>query len=144
MSLYLESSAVVSWLLGEPPGDEVARLLNESDEIFSSDLTLLECDRAIRRAVAVGRLGPGAAGRAAERLARESAPWVFHGLDAEILRRASRDFPHEPVRALDALHLTTAVVFREIRPGLRLVSFDHRVRENATALGFEAVPRSSR
>ena len=46
MTLYAESSAVVSWLLGEPPGDVARRLLASASTVFASELTLLECDRA--------------------------------------------------------------------------------------------------
>ena len=34
----------------------------------------------------------------------------------------------------------TALLIRDIRPGLRLLSFDRRIRENAVALGFDVLP----
>ena len=56
------------------------------------------------------------------------------------MERARRRFPREPVRALDALHLATAVRTAEFRPGLRVLSFDNRIRANAVALGFDVLP----
>ena len=52
-------------------------------------------------------------------------------------------FPGEPIRALDAIHLATALVIRDIYPDLRVLSLDQRVRQNAVALGFEVVPAES-
>jgi len=57
-------------------------------------------------------------------------------LSEEVLARASRPFPVEPVRTLDAIHLATALEFTAAFPDLRLVSCDSRVRENAEALGI--------
>jgi len=44
------------------------------------------------------------------------------------------------VRTLDALHLATALRIGEFRPDLSVLSLDHRIRENAIALGFEVLP----
>ncbi len=140
MTLYAESSAVVSWLLGEPPGDTACQLLAEASEVFTSELTLLECDRAIRWAVAIERLRPMDAEAARVRLAAGGAPWHVFRAGTGIVDRARRQFPREPVRALDALHLATAPRIREFRSGLRILSLDHRIRENAIALGLEVLP----
>ena len=140
MILYAESSAVISWLLGEPPGDAVRQTLDAASAVFSSDLTLVECDRTIHRVAASGRRGAVVSGRAKARLDLEVTPWTIHSLGPEVVDRARRGFPREPVRALDALHLATALLIRDIRPGLRLLSFDRRIRENAVALGFDVLP----
>jgi hypothetical protein len=42
---------------------------------------------------------------------------------------------------LDAIHLATLVVARALVPGLRVLSFDERIRRNAQDMGFELVPR---
>lgn len=55
------------------------------------------------------------------------------------LRLAIR-FPNEPVRTLDALHLATAVLFREALGSVTMVSLDERVRSNASGLGLEVAP----
>lgn len=54
--------------------------------------------------------------------------------------RSCAAFPVELIRSLDAIQLATALVLRNIQPDLRILSLDRRVRENAAALGFEAVP----
>ena len=143
MTLYAESSAVVSWLLGESPGDAARRLLASAPAVFTSELTLLECDRAIRWAEETGRLRYRDAEAARLRLESESAPWNVFRFGTGIMDRARRRFPREPVRALDALHLATALRIGDFQPGLRVLSFDNRIRVNAAALGFQVVPDGS-
>ena len=140
MNLYVETSAVVAWLFGEARGAEARRILQRSRLVFTSELTLVECDRAITSALTLGRVAPQVAEAARRRLASESVSWDAYGLTTEVLLRARWAFPVEPIRTLDAFHLATALQFRDLRPDLSVLSFDRRVRENAVALGFGVVP----
>ncbi len=47
---------MLSWLLDEPTAPEVRRLLGAAEVIIASDLTLIECDRVLLRAVALKEL----------------------------------------------------------------------------------------
>ena len=140
MTLYAETSAVLAWLFGETRGPAALSALRKSDRVFASELTFIESHRAIHAAVATGRLGRAHGDEAREQLVSETVSWIVHDFSTEITRRARRGFPREPVRALDALHLATAIEIRAFRPGLSLLSYDRRVRENAALLGFEVVP----
>lgn len=53
----------------------------------------------------------------------------------EVLARAGRRFPAEPIRTLDAIHLATADILGDPPPLVMIVTRDERVRENARALG---------
>ncbi|MEP7010138.1 MAG: hypothetical protein ABJC13_07430 [Acidobacteriota bacterium] len=44
MIVYAESSAVLSWLFGEPRGSEVRSILESAEFVVTSDLTLIEVD----------------------------------------------------------------------------------------------------
>ena len=140
MIVYAESSALVAWLLAEARGAVALAALRDADRVFASELALVECDRTIRWGIATRRLDADGAEAARTRLDSELASWTLCALDAHVLERARSGFPREPVRALDALHLATALLIRDIRPGLRLLSFDRRIRENAVALGFDVLP----
>lgn len=140
MILYAESSAVVSWLLGEPDADEVRRLLGESELIVASELTLVECSRVMIRAASTRLLADASAAERQARLSAAAAHWNLLKLDDEVVERARRPFPIEPVRTLDALHLASAVVARNAIPGLALLSLDERLRENGEQLGFRVAP----
>lgn len=54
----------------------------------------------------------------------------------DVLSRAARGFPIEPVRTLDALHLATALAFTAVFPDLEILSLDRRITDNARALGL--------
>lgn len=56
--VYVESSAVLAWLLGEPTGEMVRGVLDEADRVVTSALTAVECARALQRARLTSRLTP--------------------------------------------------------------------------------------
>ena len=56
MTLYAESSAVLAWLLGEEAGVPIRDLLAHAEHVVASDLTLVESDRVLIRAVVLGEL----------------------------------------------------------------------------------------
>jgi len=138
--LYAESSAILSWLLGEAQGAEVAHLLAESTGVIASDLTLVECERVLIRAWSSGAITETELADQSAALAQVSTHWTTLRLDETVVERARRPFPIEPIRTLDALHLASALVARSAAPGLRVLTLDQRVRENAERLGFSAVP----
>lgn len=140
MILYAESSAVLAWLLGESTAAEVTASLKAAEEVIASELTLVECDRALVRAVATGRAPEAAAIDRRSLLNRAAAHWSRLSLDAEVLERARRPFPAEPIRTLDALHLASALRVRAEVPDVAVLSLDARVRENAHALGLPVRP----
>jgi hypothetical protein len=103
-------------------------------------LTIIECDRAIRRAITVKRVEPRAAFDLLARLENLARTTEVLELTPSVATSVLRDFPIEPVRALDAIHLASALVLRDVRDVRTVASCDQRVRENAAALGFTIVP----
>lgn len=103
MNVYAESSAVPAWLLGEATAPAVKRILLNADVVFASDLTLVECDRPLIRAVALGALREADAERRRARLTAAAAAWQLLRVSREVVDRARQPFPGEPVRSLDAL-----------------------------------------
>ena len=140
MNLYAESSAVLAWLLGEPDGDEVRAGFRDAEVVVASDITLIECERVLTRAVAVGELSEGDAADRRALLRRAAAHWILLRVDDEVADRAGKPFPNEPVRTLDAIHLASALAGSTDVPGLRLASLDRRIREGAVGMGLEVWP----
>ncbi len=140
MNLYAESSAVLSWLLGEKSGRKVGGVLAGASEVIASDLTLVECDRVLVRAAAIGALTEADAAERRHVLARAVAHWHILHLVEDAVDRARRPFPVEPIRTLDALHLSLALSARAVLPDLEVLCLDGRVRENALALGLSVTP----
>ncbi|HXU46721.1 MAG TPA: type II toxin-antitoxin system VapC family toxin [Thermoanaerobaculia bacterium] len=140
MKLYAESSAVLSWLLDEPTGDAAGACLAAAEWVVTSELTLLEVRRSLERGRASGRLDDDASARARADLAEASAGWAVIRIVPELLDRAGRSFPVEPVRTLDALHLASALAVRDGTPDLAILSLDQRIRDNAREMRFPLVP----
>jgi predicted nucleic acid-binding protein len=138
--LYAESSAVLAWILGETTGARVSAELAGAEDVVASVLTTVECDRALVRAVAAGWLRETEAIDRRSLLHRAAGHWSLLGIDEDVLARARRPYPLEPLRTLDALHLASALSARSELPGLEVLSLDDRVRANARALGLPVRP----
>lgn len=142
MILYAETSAVLSWLLGERAGRSARPLLSQASAVVASELTGLECHRALSRWTALGRLPEVDAAVLRSRLSRGMARWTRFPITGDVVERAGLPFPEEPLRALDAIHLASALLGRRAQPELQLLSLDDRVRRSAEALGFQVLPTS--
>jgi predicted nucleic acid-binding protein len=140
VNLYAESSAVLAWLLDENSAAEVRRSLAAADIIVASDLTLIECDRVVLRAAALGELTEADAADRRAHLTSAASHWHILRVAPEIVERARQPFPGEPIRTLDAIHLATALVARAAVAGLTLLSLDNRVRDAGKKLGLDVTP----
>lgn len=140
MNLYAESSAVLAWLVGEPDGEAVRGALSEADRVVTSSLTAVECARSLGRAQREGRLTIAEELAALRLLDVALAGWNVHELSDPVLARARQPFPAEPVRTLDALHLATAVQFREALGVVTVLSLDERIRRNVPGMGLDLLP----
>jgi predicted nucleic acid-binding protein len=140
LNLYAESSAVLGWLLAEETAGIVMEALDGAEMVMASELTLIECDRTLLRARAAGEISEFEAARRRNLLEAASAHWNLLPLGRDIVERARRPFPGEPLRTLDALHIASALAARSAVPGLALLTLDNRVRGSAAELGFRIVP----
>lgn len=138
--VYAESSAVLSWLLGEAGQQAVVDELAKADRVVTSVLTVIECSRALSRGRDMRRVKPAEELAALRLLDQAAASWSVLDISDRVADRARGAFPHEPVRTLDALHLATAIAFADALGSLRVLSLDDRVRQNAGALGMELAP----
>jgi hypothetical protein len=140
MRIYAESSAVLAWLLGEDAAPTVREILGRAELVIASDLTLLECDRVLIRAVAVAEIEEAAAADRRAHLNAAAAHWHVLRLSTDIVDRARHPFPVGPIRTLDAIHLASALAARSGVAGVELLSLDDRVRRAGAQLGFRLQP----
>lgn len=140
MSLYAESSAILAWLLGEEAGARVRQALEAADAIIALDLTLIECERVISRAAALGELTEADAADRRAHLTVAASHWHLLRIGAEVVERAKQPFPNEPIRTLDAIHLASALTARAALAGLELLTLDDRIRTAGARLGFTIRP----
>jgi predicted nucleic acid-binding protein len=140
VKVYAESSAVLAWLLGEETGHSVREVLQHTELVMASDLTLVECDRVLIRAVTTGEIDEAAAADRRAHLNAAASHWHLRRVSPDIVERARHPFPAEPIRTLDAIHLASALAFRSAIPGVELLSLDDRIRRAAKQLGFHVQP----
>jgi predicted nucleic acid-binding protein len=92
------------------------------------------------RAVTLGELAEADAANRRAHLATAAAHWHVLRMAGEIVDRARRPFPGEPIRTLDALHLASALTARSAVTDLELLSLDDRVRDVGRRLGLPLQP----
>jgi predicted nucleic acid-binding protein len=131
---YIESSALLSAIVERDP--RALRAVRRRGRRVTSALTLAESQRAIVRARSSRRLDEKQARAAARALQTFAARCDLVAVTDEILLRAGRPFPLEPVRTLDAIHLATAEALGEPPAVITIVTRDARIRDNAAALGY--------
>jgi predicted nucleic acid-binding protein len=130
----------LAWLLGEPDGETARDVLANADEVLTSDLTLVECDRALIRARIVLRLRDSEITKRRRALEAATGHWSLLRISPAIIERARQPFPGDPVRTLDAVHLATALGAAETADDVVVLSLDDRVRRSARALGLQVLP----
>ena len=135
-AVYVETSAILAWLFGESRSIEAMARINEADTVVTSVLTLLETERAMIRAERQNLLSAGECQKLRGMFARAARSWILMEVSEDVLTGAARVFPAEPVRTLDALHLSTALLFVQAFSDLLMLTFDQRIGENARALGI--------
>jgi len=138
-TVYLETSAALAWLLGEPGGGRIIDILEGADEVVSSVLTLVEIERAFIRAETGALISEADRMKLVGLLNETQVQWTIMEITPEVQRRASAKFRVEPVRTLDAIHLATALEFLKILPETCVLSLDQRILSNLPALGLSAV-----
>lgn len=140
MKIYAESSAVLAWLLGEDAAPAVRQVLSRAEMVIASDLTLIECDRVLIRALTLGEIDEAASADRRAHLNAAAAHWHVLRLSLDIVERARHPFPTEPIRTLDALHLASALAARAGAAGVELLSLDARIRRAGAQLGLRVHP----
>ena len=135
-ALYIESSAILAWLLGEPQARTVIDAVTRAQTVITSVLSVVEVERALNRAECSRLLSAGQAQTLRGLMERAKAGWILMEISEEVRSRAGRQFPIEPIRTLDAIHLATALIFMRVFPDLQMLSFDSRIRDNAQPLGI--------
>jgi hypothetical protein len=131
---------VLAWLLAEDDSTRIREILAQAEMIVTSDLTLIECDRVLVRAARLRELREADAADRRAHLVTAASHWHLLRVSSDVIDRARRPFPLEPIRTLDALHLASALVARAAVEGIELLSLDERVRSTGASLGFALQP----
>ena len=131
---YVETSALLSSVFVHESGSSAS--ISFPGRCFTSALTIAEANRGVTKARLGGLLGAAEERRVIGLLERFFLNCDVVAVSDEILLRAGRDFPAEPLRTLDAIHLATVVSSGMPARLVRVVTRDRRVRANAIAMGY--------
>ena len=133
MIAYLDSSVVLRIVLGQR---DRLREWPELDAGVASGLVEVECLRTLDRTRLAEGLGEGAVTARREAVYRLLAEVNVVDPDRAVLARASLPLP-VPLGTLDAIHLATALVWREREAtGLVMATHDAALALAARACGF--------
>lgn len=138
MTVYLDTSVILSYLLDQSP-----RLAEWGrwTAAYTSELAGVETRRVLDRLRLAGRIDDEALATLTEELTALEAGLGEVALTRAVLRRASQAMP-TAVKTLDAIHLASALLFREARDEtLVFASHDRAQRTAARALGFRVIDK---
>jgi predicted nucleic acid-binding protein len=139
--VYLDASALVKLFVPEPGSDDLNQALAGLTNVIVSDLALTEMASALGRRQRERRLTPDEAQRLYREASRLHAGSHHAELTPPIHRRAERLLLSiaMPLRALDALHLATALN----EEAMTVVTFDPRLRDAARSQGLFVAPSNA-
>jgi predicted nucleic acid-binding protein len=69
-----------------------------------------------------------------------AAAWDVTPIGPDVVDRARASFPDDRIRALDAIHLASAMTARANLGPIDLLTLDDRIRAIGQALGFRVLP----
>ncbi|MBI4614653.1 MAG: type II toxin-antitoxin system VapC family toxin [Planctomycetes bacterium] len=136
MIVYLDTSTVLRVLLRQRG---TLRAWNRWSEAYSSEILRVESRRVVDRLRLESILDDEGVALAHEELARIERSIALIRLSTHVLERAAQPMP-TVVKTLDAIHLATALLFRESRRDeVEFATHDVRQSTAARALGFRCV-----
>jgi hypothetical protein len=140
MVAYLDSSVVLQHIL---KGDEGISHALSCDQIISSELLEIECRGVLHRYRLQGKLNDTGFIKAVDRLEKVLNGMSLILLSPRVKKRAGQSFPLI-VRTLDALHLSSANIYREENSDQTILFFtyDNQLNRCAQALEY-TVPFST-
>ena len=140
MVAYLDSSVVLQHIL---KGDGGISHALSCDRIISSELLEIECRRVLHRYRLQGKLNDTGFIRAVERLEKVLNGMSLILLSPRVKKRAGQSLPLI-VRTLDALHLSSANIYREENSDQTILFFTYDNQLNRCAQVLEyTVPFST-
>jgi uncharacterized protein len=135
---YLDASALAKLFLDEPGTDRARELWDSELAVAVSELAVVELACALAAAVRAGRLVPHALRRSVTEGTFLADRAELVAVDDDVVRSAALLGVRHGLRALDAVHLASALVLHDAAP--TLVSWDLDQRRAALREGLPVYP----
>ena len=139
---FWDSSAIIPLCLTEPHTEKTLRLARSDEDLVVWWATRIECHSAISRRRREGVLSAEAEQQATAILGALAGAWSEVQPGEKVRQRAERLLRVHPLRAADALQLSSALVWaNESTSDLEFVCLDANLREAAFKEGFSVLPK---
>ena len=134
MRTYVDSSVVLRHILS---GDQALNVLRISDEVGSSDLLIIECQRVLQRERMAAHLDDQQYSLSVGLLNKILERLYLIDMGPAVKRRAAGPFP-TVIGTLDAIHLASAILWGEVESGseIRILTHDKQLALCAHSLGI--------
>ena len=141
MNVYVDSSVLLRVVIGEPGR---LRIWPRITDAVASELIRLECLRTIDRARIRLRLDDEEVADRRGAVLEAIEAFSLIRVDQRILERATEPFP-TMLGSLDAIHLASALLARDVFEDLSLATHDQELAIAARAVGFRVhgAPRTT-
>lgn len=140
MILYLDTSALVKLYVKEPGSQAVRALLEKAQVVSTSRVAYVEMRAGLARKLRQGELSEEEYGHVLSDFEKDWKDYFVIEFSESVAKMGGELVEKHPLRALDALHLASALFLRErARSDVFFSSFDGRLNEAAQAEGL-AVP----
>ena len=134
MRTYVDSSVVLRHVL---KGDQALNALSPSDEVGSSDLLIIECQRVLQRERMAAHLDDQQYSLSVGLLNTILERLYLIDMGPAVKRRAAGPFP-TVIGTLDAIHLASAILWGGVESGseIRILTYDKQLALCARSLGI--------
>ncbi|MBI5509965.1 MAG: PIN domain-containing protein [Deltaproteobacteria bacterium] len=139
MRVYVDASIVLRGLLS---GDRAMSKIAPTDEVGTSDLLEIECKRVLQRERLESHLDDRQYSESLVLLDSLLDHLFVIALGPAVKRRATEPFP-TVIGTLDAIHLASAILWRDAEPSskLRILTYDRQLALCAQAMGIQTGPQ---
>jgi uncharacterized protein len=139
---FWDSSAIIPLCLTEPHTEKMLRLAMADEDLVVWWATRIECHSAISRRRREGVLSGDAEQHTKSILSVLADTWSEVQPGEKVRQRAERLLRVHPLRAADALQLSSALVWASESPSdQEFVCLDANLREAALKEGFTVLPK---
>lgn len=138
--LYMDASALVKRYMAEPGTGRVLDLLREAERIFISKVAYAELLMTFRRKREEGLLSKKDFSSLCRTLDRDWSGFLLVEVSDEVMEIIRRRCLRHPLRALDAIHLSSALWVKNLVKGpIGMVCSDRRLTHAAQREGLVVI-----
>lgn len=141
MLLYLDASALVKRYVAESGSEDVAAVTAEASALATSILSRVETVAALSKAIRVGALVEEEAIAAAQVFRDQWPDFIRIQATERVVARADQLAWRFGLRGYDAVHLASAVIWREkMRQAIVFAAYDRQLWQAAVGSGLSPFP----